>query len=224
MAFDPTNGFGGGALLDEALDAGKALMAALPTIAPGLLTRGYLHWAVSPYDSTFSDYNGMVILKDGRWALVVTHDPRDNAPGLNNNAEASHTWHRNTGAFGISIAGMMGADVHNFGVCPVQMHQLEYLCACAAAFCVKYGIDTNGNVTNGSTHTDNDGNPVNTTGEHNLLTHAECAVIDNYPSERWDLGSFIPLPSGVELTTEMRASCGSVLRARTHLYAAALKQ
>jgi hypothetical protein len=118
---------------------------------------------------------------------------------------------------------MMGADVHNFGICPVQMHQLEFLCAAAAAFCVKYGVDTNGTVVTGWTHTDNDGNPVNTAGEHNLLTHAECAVIDAYPSERWDLGSFIPLPAELDLTTAMRSACGDALRARAHLYAAALK-
>jgi hypothetical protein len=90
-------------------------------------------------------------------------------------------------------------------------------------------VDTNGTVpAPGATHpssNDSGNHPgnVNTTGEHNLLTHAECAVIDDYPTERWDEGSLVPLPAGVSLTTAMRSQCGDALRARTHEYAVALK-
>jgi hypothetical protein len=155
----------------------KTFEGQLPDIAPGLITRGYFHWAVAPFGHEFADYNAMVDLKGGKWVLVITHDPRDNAPGLSNNAVASHTWHRNTGALGVSIAGMDGATVSNFGPDPVELHELHYLCGAMAAICKKYGIDALGKVVHGSVHVDDNGNAVDTTGEYNLLTHAECAVI-----------------------------------------------
>lgn len=222
--FDPTNGFGKGPILPEALAAAEAFLKTLPDVPPRDLLRGYYHWSVAGYACIFHDYNVMIILKDGKWTIVMTDSPADNAPGVNNNPVASHTWHRNTGAFGVSVSGMDGATTSNFGPDPVQMHEIEFQCAAMAALCVKYGVDTMGTVpAPGSNHTDDNGNNVNTTGEPNLLTHAECAIIDAYPTERWDEGSFIPLPSGVSLTPEMRTTCGNALRSRTHEYAAALK-
>lgn len=205
-------------VLAEALAAGKALLEKLPSISNGLIERLYLHWSVGCYDTTFPDYNAMVILKDGKWDLEITHDPRDNAPGLNDNAEASHTWHRNTGALGISIAGMLDATSNNFGPDPLNQHELEFLCAGAAALCTKYGIDASGKVTKDSTHTDNNGATVHTLGEPIILTHAECAVYDSYTDERWDLGTLVPLPQGVSLTPEMRTQSGNALRQRIHTY------
>jgi len=211
-------------LLQSALDAAKEFAKKLPGITRGLITRIYLHWAVEPFGCTDGQYNAEVDLEDGAWVMVLTHDPRDNAPGVDNNAEASHTWHRNTGALGIAISGMDGATATNFGPDGVQLHELEYLCALAAICAIMYRVDTNGTVpAPGSDHADNNDANVNTTGEHNILTHGECAVIDAYPTERWDLGCLHALPEGVQLTPEMRSESGDALRARIHLYAEALK-
>jgi hypothetical protein len=181
----------------------------------------YLHWTVSPYQCKFTDYNFEIILVDGKWQMVMTHTPLDNLPGFNNNSPASHTWHRNTGAIGISVTGMdgSGVGVHNYGDDPITIHEIEFMCALAAMISLEYGIDVAGKVASpGENHADNVGHTVNTTGEKNILTHGECAVIDAYPTERIDLCSMIPLPPGVELTPAIRTQTGEALRSRIHAY------
>jgi len=229
MSFNPLGKFDPSAAVDAAVVAkAKAVLTSLPAVPAGLLTRLYLHWTVAPFGCTFGDYNGEADFEKGIWQMIVTHDPRDNAPGLTHNPEASHTWHRNTGAVGVSIAGMNGATQHDFGPDAVTVTGLEHLCACAAAFATAYGIDALGTVQTGTTHQGDNG-PVNTAGEHTILTHAECASIDGYlcgytsdPDCRWDLGSLVALPSGVSLTKDMVSRCGDALRQRVHAYKAAL--
>ena len=178
----------------------------------GLLTRIYLHWSVAPHGMKFSDYNAMTLL-NGKLTISVTGNPQDNAPGLNDNPIHSHTWHRNTGAVGVSIDGMEGATVDNFGHAAPSLLEILYLCGCVAATAKAYHIDLSGVVPQGGqTHLDNDGGTVNTAGEANALTHAECAVIDLYPTERWDLGVLEALPEGESLTPEMRTTSGNTLR------------
>lgn len=223
-SFNPLGNFNTSASIDQnALNAAKAFRSKLPAVPKGLLDRIYLHWAVEAYGCLDGQYNLEIDLEGGKWGMFLTHNPQDNAPGMDDAAMASHTWHRNTGAIGIAISGMDGAGEHDFGPDGVQVHELEYLCALAALACVTYEIDSQGTVQNGAVHSDNNGNSVNTRGEHNILTHGECAVIDAYPGERWDLGSLVALPNGVELTPAMRSACGDALRARIHEYAAALR-
>lgn len=202
-----------------ALNYFKALVVNLKKNYPvksGLLTRIYLHWSVAPHGDEFPDYNLMVLLKNNDYSIVVTGNPQDNAPGLNNNAIHSHTWHRNTGAVGISIDGMDGATVNNFGPDPLSDTELLYLCGAAAAVAKVYNIDTSGKVAVGENHLDNNNNNVNTKGENTILTHGECAIIDSYPSERWDLGTLVPLAAGTSLTPAMRTASGNQLRALIH--------
>jgi hypothetical protein len=221
--FSPLGNFKADAPIQvEVIEAAKAFKVLLPEITAGLITRMYCHWTVAGLCSEFSEYNAEAEYANGKHFLKMTHDPRDNAPGLNNNSPASHTWHRNTGAVGIAITGMDGATESNFGPDGITLAGLEYLCAGAAALASKYSIDVNGKVEHGSTHADNNGNNVNTIGEPTVLTHGECAVIDAYPTERWDLGTFIALPLGISLTPAMRTECGSALRTRIHLYKLAL--
>lgn len=231
VTFNPLGNFNAGAPVNDGVVAkGKALLASLPPVPQGTLSRLYLHWTVAPFGCTFGDYNGEADFESGNWVLKVTHDPRDNAVGVNNNPPASHTWHRNTGAVGVSIAGMTGATQQNFGPDAVTLTGLEHLCAAAGAFASRYGIDALGTVANGSTHAGDSGNQVSTTGEHTILTHAECANIDGYlcgftsdPDCRWDLGSLVALPEGLSLTREMVAQCGDALRQRVHAYKSALE-
>jgi hypothetical protein len=200
----------------------RALRDALPIVPAGLLKRCYLHWTVAPLGMCFADYNGEARYENGEWVLTITHDPRDNAPGLNDNAPASHTWLRNTGALGVAITGMDGPDVnpHDFGSDPVTVMGLTHLCAAAAAFCARYGIDTLGTSTD-APYAD----------EPNIMTHAEAgdhvgspAQYDAYgPAstfERWDLLCFSAVPQGVHFTDA--SICGNALRAMVHAYKAAL--
>jgi hypothetical protein len=229
-AFSPLGDFGPtGAVNPGVLAKAKALLRSLPTVPAGSLSRLYLHWTLAPFGCTFGDYNGEADFESGEWVMIVTHDPRDNVAGLTSNPQASHTWHRNTGAVGVALAGMAGATEKNFGPDSITPVGLEHLCAAAAAFATCYGIDALGTVEHGSTHADENGNLIDTTGEHTILTHAECASIDGYlcgftadPDCRWDLGSLVALPDGTSLTKAMVSQCGDALRQRVHEYKTAL--
>jgi hypothetical protein len=230
IAFDPLGRFNPAAAIDpRVLEKAIALLKSLPSAPAQSLSRLYLHWTLSPFGCTFADYNGEVDFESGDWVMIVTHDPKDNATGLAGSVGAAHTWHRNTGALGVAIAGMTGATQQNFGPDGVTPVGLDHLCAAAAAFASRYRIDALSTVTHGSTHADNNGDLINTTGEHNILTHAECAIIDGYlcgftadPDCRWDLGSLAALPADTPLTKAMISRCGDALRQRVHAYTAAL--
>jgi hypothetical protein len=222
MDFSPLGHFDPAAQIDaKLLAAAYAFGEKLPAVPAGLIERCYLHWAVAPFGCTFGDYNAMANFAGGAWELQLTHDPRDNAPGLNNNAEASHTYMRNTGAVGIAIAGMDGASTHDFGPDGVTLAGLEYLCAGAAALAKAYGIDVAGTSTKA---------PY--ANEPTILTHAEAGDRVGSPAqyaaygprssfERWDLLSFVPIPEGLSFTDS--SICGNALRARIHAYKVALK-
>ncbi len=209
-------------LAAEALAAGKTLLADLPEISAGGITRCYLHWTAQDYCTPYPDYNVCVVLAGSAWQLEITHDPRDQVKGPP--YEASHTWHRNTNAVGISITGMVNATYQDFGTEPIQVHEVDYLCAGAAALCKKYDLDPLGQVSyeQRTQHVDNNGDTVDTEAEPYVITHAEAAMYDSYDDERWDLGVFEPLPAGQVPTDEQRMANGDLLRSRIHGYYTAL--
>ena len=214
----------------HALADAKDLLAALPTVPANGINRIYLHWSVSPYSDTFSDYNGSAYMASGYWTMGMTHDPRDNVAGLDAAAPASHTWHRNTGAVGVAISAMEGASQANFGSYPVTVAGLEYLCACAAAFASKYGVDASGVVPAPGADHEGDSGPVNTAGEPSIITHAEAAIFDGYycgytsdPNCRWDLAAFEAKEDGGSILPETAVACGTALRSRIHAYKLALR-
>lgn len=228
--FNPLGGFVVDApLLPEALEKAIAFARTLPKRPGGFAwLRLYLHWTVSGFCALFPDYNYEVRKNPttGLWEFVQTHNPLDNLNGYNNNAPASHTFHRNTGAIGISVTGMdgSGVGVHNFGSDAINVHEIEHLCAVAALLCITYGLNSGGTVAApGEVHRDDKGGLRNTTGEPIIATHGECAVWDLYPTERIDLCSLVPLPAGVELTPAIRTATADGLRARIHVYAVELK-
>jgi hypothetical protein len=213
--FDPSAPFD-----PKIVAAGKAFLGTLPVIPKGLIWRFYGHWAAAPFGCLFGDYNGMADFENGQWVLKMTHDPRDNAPGLNSNAEASHTYMRNTGAVGFSLAGMSGATVTNFGDDGVTLAGLEYFCVGCAAFAVQYDLDALGK----SVQAPYANEPI-------FLSHSEAAnLVGNPPQysaygpkpigdvERIDFATLTPLPPGVELTADMATTCGDALRLRIHGY------
>jgi hypothetical protein len=223
--FTPLGHFNPSAVADpKIVAAAKAFLATLPyDPQKGDLTRLYLHWTVAGMGCDFDDYNVEAKVEQEAWLFKLEHNPQDEIPGFDSNPEIAGTWHRNTGSIAIAITGMDGATEEDFGPDGVTWSGLQWLCGGAAALCVKYGIDANGTVpAPGSNHLDNNNSNVNTTGEHNILTHGEVAVLDFYPSERWDLGSFVPLPDGVSLTPEMRSQCGDALRQLIRTYKLAI--
>lgn len=198
--FDPLGRFNPKAPISSQLIAKAwAFEASLPTLPSGAyFERGALHWTVAPMGCEFKDYDAMADVLDGNWHIGLTGNVIGNATG-NAATEASHTYLENSHSFGIALAGMDGATEANFGPDPVTIAGLETLCAMAAAVSRKYGIDVSARLPN---------------GRPTWATHAEYAVWDAYPNERWDLGSLTPLPRGIALTPEMRTTCGDALRER----------
>jgi hypothetical protein len=205
-----------------ALAAASILVAQLPDVPGGSLERIYDHWTVGHYNQNFDHYNVSVRFDGSHFHLDVTHDLQDNARGVNDNAPAAHTYRRNTGAVGITVDGMLGASVHNFGPEPITTLMMEYLCAANAAVAHKYGIDLAGM-----------SGTAPYTGEPTLLTHAEAADRIGHPAqydpygpgstaERWDLCSLISLPSGVSLSAAMATMTGDAIRERSRKYKIAL--
>ncbi|HWT07079.1 MAG TPA: hypothetical protein VN224_15045, partial [Xanthomonadales bacterium] len=136
MPFNPLGTFDPAAPLDAgALAEGNAFAAKLPHVPAGAIDRIYVHWTVGHFGTDFDDYNGSVNFDKvkEKFSLHIVGDPRDNARGVTSNPVHSHTFHRNTGAFGIATDDMIGATEHNFGPEPLTMMTLEYLCAGIAA-------------------------------------------------------------------------------------------
>lgn len=227
MSYDPTNGFGSGPLDEGALAAAKTLLAALPSCPPGTLDHIYDHWSVGHYGQDFPDYNVSVRYDGSHFHLDVSHNPQDNARGVNDNAPAAHTWLRNTGGIGIATDDMVFASVHDFGPEPVTKLALEYLCAANAACATRYGIDL-GAKTPGSA-----GEYAN---EPPIMTHAIAAMTGGNPPpsgwydygitgtvERWDHATWIAVPAGDNLTAAGAQQCNDVLIERSRQYKVALQ-
>lgn len=218
-------------LLPEALAEGKRFFANLPDVpAPGF-DRIYLHWSVEAYNCTDGAYNAEVYLPDGssQFAMLITHDPRGNVAGTPQ-TEASHTYKRNTGAFGIAISGLVGASYNDLGGQPVTLHEEEFLCACAAAVAAKYGIQADSSAP-GKFYPDHLAN------EKTIMTHAEAALTtpsgsyghyycysvnpwrENNSGDsdcRWDLAE--DEASGIAPNEDAARAHGDVLRARIKQY------
>ncbi len=173
----------------------------------------YLHWSVEQWGCLDGNYNAEVDLENGAWVIKLTHPPIDNAIDISDGPYAAHTWHRNSHGFGLAITGMVDATTTDFGQEALQVHELEYLCAAAAAITRKYDLDSVGtNVRNGVT-------------EFNIMTHAEAAIMDGYfpgdsePS-RWDLARVAA--SDAPLSKDEARDTAAKLRHRIHVYKMAM--
>lgn len=217
----PLGKFVADAPLDPAIvKAADVYSDLLPKLPPNSIQRIYAHWTVGHYGQDFPDYNGSVRFDGEHFHLDMPGDPSDNAIGFNDKPPHSHTFRRNTGAFGIATDDMLFANEHDFGPEPLTLQTLEYLCAGIGAVAARYGIDLHGVSANG---------PY--AGEPTMFTHAEAAnhrgnpaQYDNYfvTGERWDLATFVALPQDVTLTSAHATTCGAALRQRSALYKVAL--
>ncbi len=195
-----------GPLDPHALEQARTLFAALPALESGeSLVHTYLHWEVEKYGCVDAQYNIVIALLNGAWVAKIATSPRANAIQVGDGAPyAAHTYHRNSHAVGIAVSGMVDATASDFGAAPIQMHELEVLCAANAAVAKRYGIDLNGKI---------DGEPT-------CMTHAEAAIVDGYFGERWDLARLVP--SGDPLTPDEARANAALLRFRSHEYKLAL--
>jgi hypothetical protein len=218
-------------LLPEALSTARAFITMLPELGSGFIHRIYLHWTVAAFGCTFDDYNGEADFENGAWVMKLTHSPVDNA-NADQAKEAAHTFHRNSHALGVSVAGMDKANFRDFGPHTVNEHGIEHMLALAASFCVKYGVDANAEAPNVfGVQVD----PQWGTGEHTVMTHAEAALMTpsgrfahyfcykdgSDPDCRWDHATQNPQLTAPD-EAEARAT-GDIYRRRIHDYASALK-
>ena len=84
----------------------------------------YLHWSAGHYGQFYADYH---INIDADGGLYVSTD--DFSETL------SHTWHRNTGAVGIALAGCYGAGSQSLGDEPPTAAQIEAMAQAIQTVC-----------------------------------------------------------------------------------------
>lgn len=195
-----------GPLDAHALAQGRILLSEIPALEGGeSIARIFDHWSVENYIACDGSYNVVIGLHGGQWIAQIATSPRLNAVQVGEGAPyAAHTYHRNSHAVGIAVNGMVAATTENFGAQPVQLHEIEVLCAANAAVALKYHIDLAGGFG----------------AEHNLLTHAECAVLDGYAWDRWDLARL--RPSYEPITVAEARATGDLIRARSREYKLAM--
>jgi hypothetical protein len=119
----------------------------------------YLHWSAGKYGQFFEDYH---INIDADGSFFISND--------NLATVLAHTWHRNTGAIGISLAACYGATTNDLGDYPPTQKQIEAIAQLTAVLCTTLDL---------------------TCDKDHVMTHAEAAELDNYgystTCERWDL-------------------------------------
>lgn len=141
----------------------------------------YLHWSAGHYGQFFDDYH-INIDKDGS-VYVSTNDLA---------AVLAHTWHRNSGAIGVSLAACYGATTQNWGPEPPTIEQVEAMAqvVCILADALDLTIDSD-----------------------RIMTHAEAANQDGYGPlqtwERWDLWMLPGVPAG---------DGGNIIRGKANWY------
>ena len=218
--FNPLGKFDSRAPISDALISNaRAFLKTLPTLEDHqMIDSLYLHWSVEKMCDSDAHYNGSATYdSDARkWYMSPGTSVIGNAEG-NVDTEAGHTWHRNSFAYGLALAGMEGATPENFGSETVTLAGLDVMCAMAAAVCIKYDIDATGTVDRYDAYYD----PV---VEPAIFTHSEAAIVDNYyitqPTSdgdtRWDLAILAPLPPGVSMSLNFPRVVGNALRDRIH--------
>jgi len=162
----------------------------------------YLHWTGDDEQRAFDSYHFCVVRQHGRLRVVRTHDLRENMRDIREDPSApyaAHTFGRNSYAAGLAIAGMRGANPHDFGPYPLRDDAVDALCRTIAKLAARYAI------------------PIE---PDRVMTHAEAALADGYfgldPIEqRWDLARLQPDPRPLD-THEARVT-GDILRHRARL-------
>lgn len=127
--------------------------------AAGRDAKIYLHWTAGHYGQFYDDYH-----------INIDYDGSLYATSENLAEIKAHTWRRNSGAVGVSLACCAGATPRDLGDEPPTEMQIECLAQVLAVLCTCMDIPLDG---------------------ANVMTHAEAANLDDYGPdttwERWDL-------------------------------------
>lgn len=125
----------------------------------------YLHWTAGHYKTFFDDYH-ISIDKDGE---IYVNGDLDDVLG--------HTWHRNSGAVGITLNCCADADSNSLGSEPPTAAQIEAMAQVVATICdaLWLTIDKEHVMTHGEAADNEDG----------LNTHDDYGPKST--CERWDL-------------------------------------
>ena len=204
----------------RALAAARAFLPTLPPVGPGGLTRCSLHWSATPYGwardrvarGLAMPYN-VVVDRAAADELVLVRGmhPVRNARRLSLEMQDGVEYcaavrGRNSHGVAASIAAMDGATPGAFGAAPIDAASIEWLCASAAALCVRYGIDPR--------------------VPESCYTHAEAALWDGYfgtsADERWDMATLEPFLGELDVLAERAGRTGDLLRERIAHYAASV--
>lgn len=123
----------------------------------------YLHWSAGHYGQFFEEYH-----------INIDYDGNMYASTDDLAEIKAHTWRRNTGAIGITLACCYNATTNDFGPEPPTEQQVETMAQVVAVLCKTLDL---------------------TIDAARVMTHAEAADLDNYgpatTCERWDLW-FLP--------------------------------
>ena len=160
--------------------------------AKGSIKHLFLHWTGCPYGQVFDDYH-INIDEHGEIDLTcrTLHDRKE------------HTWHRNTGAVGITLCCAYDAvlnyhSIPDYKGCPPTALQIEQMAIVVAILCRELELEISFDT---------------------VRTHAEVADQDDYgpakhPSDmRWDLYRLTDLPD-----TQNLCPGGVVLRKKAKAY------
>nr|DAO65984.1 MAG TPA: N-acetylmuramoyl-L-alanine amidase [Caudoviricetes sp.] len=154
--------------------------------AKGYIDKIYVHWSAGRYHQFFDDYH---INVDADGSIYASTEDLTEL--------LAHTWHRNSRAVGICMAGCYGAEAHSgyntdFGDYPPTQDQIDGVAKVVAVLCEELDL------------------PIDYA---HVKTHCEAAEEDDYgPSttcERWDLWYLLDAP----LTDELKLG-GQVIRGK----------
>ena len=182
--------------LDElrqmAKDSYDSLYSAASSVGRGI--KIYLHWSAGHYGQFFDDYH-INIDKDG--SIYSSTDDLSEV--------LAHTYHRNTGAVGVSMACCAGATSNDLGDESPTTAQIDAMAKVVMVLCDEFGMEIN---------------------KDNVMTHGEAADnIDGiYASEpygcqstceRWDL-QFLGTKESPAYTTDYDdpSTGGNVIRGK----------
>jgi hypothetical protein len=156
----------------------------------------YLHWSAGHYGQFFDDYH-INIDQDGS-IYVTTNDFSQNK---------SHTYKRNTGAIGISLACCYNATTENLGNEPPTALQIEAMSQVVAVLCK--ALDLTVDIYRVMTHAEAANNLDGLNPDYEDNGYPDGKYGPGFSMERWDLWFF----SGVA-----KGEGGNVLRGKAIWY------
>lgn len=178
-----------------ALQSKSNLWAAAKTV--GRDVKLYLHWSAGHYGQFSPAYH-----------IHIDHDGSVYVNGNDLSRVLSHTYKRNTGAIGISLACCVGADTQgNWGVAPPTSAQIEAMAQVVAI--LANALDLTIDIYRVMTHAEAANNLDGVNPGYEANGYQNGMYGPGYSCERWDLWFFPGVAKG---------EGGNVLRGKANWY------